>query len=71
MKLKVNDSVHTAKPKQSEGKLVIKNATHTTKPKREGIKIYKASRNVILKMDIRDGVKVNKTKTTTVLKKLD
>jgi len=71
MKLKVKNTEFTVKPKQSEGKLVVRFDRFTVKPKPRGVKIYKGKLTTVLKHDRRSGVKIEKTQTNKILKQVD
>jgi hypothetical protein len=71
MKLKVKETAYTVKPKQAEGKLVVRYNTFTVKPKPRGVQIYKNDLASVLKHDRRYGVRIQKQKTTIILKQWD
>lgn len=71
MKLKVRETDFTVKPKQTEGKLVVRFSVFSVKPKHRGVKIYKDSSTSVLKNDRRYGVRIQKQKKTTILKQWD
>ena len=71
MKLKVKNTVFTVKPKQDEGKLVVRFDRFTVKPKPRGVKIYESKMTSVLKHDRRYGVKIQKVNTSKILKQWD
>lgn len=71
MKLKVHETSYTVKPKQDEGKLVVRFDRFTVKPKPRGVKIYESKYTSVLKHDRRYGVKIQKVKNDKILKQWD
>lgn len=71
MKLKIKDYFLTAKPKQNEGKLVVRFDRFTVKPKERGVKIYLGKLTSVLKHDRRFGVRIEKTIKNKILKQWD
>ena len=71
MKLKVKETAYTVKPKQDEGKLVVRFDQFTVKPKPRGVKIYEGKLTAVLKHDRRSGVKIQKVKNDKILKQWD
>ena len=71
MKLKAKEAVYSVKPKQSEGKLLVRVDRYTVKPKHGGAKIYENQGLTVLKMDRRCGVKIQKNKAVKILKQWD
>jgi hypothetical protein len=71
MKLKVKETAYTVKPKQTEGKLVVRYSVFTVKPKPRGVQIYKNNLASVLKHDRRYGVRIQKQKNTLILKQTD
>lgn len=71
MKLKVKETDYTVKPKQEEGKFVVRFDRFTVKPKSRGVKIYEDKLTAVLKHDRRYGVRIQKQKKTTILKQWD
>jgi hypothetical protein len=71
MKLKVKETAYTVKPKQDEGKLVVRFDRFTVKPKPRGVKIYEGKLTAVLKHDRRSGVKIQKVRNNKILKQWD
>ncbi len=71
MKLKVKETSYIVKPKQDEGKLLVRYDQFTVKPKPRGVKIYEDKLTAVLKHDRRSGVRIQKQKNTTILKQWD
>lgn len=71
MKLKIKETTHKTKPKQTEGKLIAKDNSFRVKPKPLGVNIYKNTISSVLKNDRRVGVRIEKQKITTILKQQD
>ena len=71
MKLKVKETAYTVKPKQDEGKLVVRFDRFTVKPKPRGVKIYEGKLTAVLKHDLRSGVKIQKVRNNKILKQTD
>ena len=71
MKLKVREIDFIVKPKQIEGKLVLRFSDFKVKPKPRGVKIYKHSSTSVVKHDRHYGVKIQKQNKTTILKQTD
>jgi hypothetical protein len=71
MKLKVKETSYGVKPKQSEGKLVVRFDRFTVKPKPRGVKIYLGKLTSVLKHDRRSGVKIQKSANNKILKQWD
>ena len=71
MKLKVKETAYTVKPKQDEGKLVVRFDRFTVKPKPRGVQIYEDKLTAVLKHDRRSGVEIQKVKNDKILKQWD
>lgn len=71
MKLKIQETSYTIKPKQVEGKLVVGFDVFTVKPKPRGVRIYTNEQTSVLKQDRRCGVKIQKVKSYKILKQTD
>lgn len=71
MKLKIQETSYTIKPKQVEGKLVVGFDVFTVKPKPRGVRIYNNEKTSVLKHDRRYGVKIQKVKSYKILKQTD
>lgn len=71
MKLKVKETSYSVKPKQDEGKLVVRYDSFTVKPKPRGVKIYQDKLTSVLKHDRRSGVRIQKVKNNKILKQWD
>ena len=71
MKLKVKETSYSAKPKQDEGKLLVRYDTFTVRSKHLGVKIYEGKLTTVLKHDRRSGVRIQKVKTDKILNQWD
>jgi len=71
MRIKVKETAFTVKPKQAEGKLLVRNDEWTVKPKPHGVAIYENKFKSVLKHDRRYGVKIQKVNTSKILKQWD
>jgi hypothetical protein len=71
MKLKIKEISYSVKPKQDEGKLVVRFDRFTMKPKPRGVKIYESKLTTVLKHDRRSGVRIQKVKNNKILKQWD
>jgi len=71
MKLKVKETSYSVKPKQDEGKLLVRYDSFTVKPKPRGVKIYEGKLTTVLKHDRRSGVRIQKVKNNKILNQWD
>ena len=71
MKLQVNETSYTVKPKQTEGKLVVRFDEFSVQPKPRGVKLFKKKSTSVLKTDERTGVRIEKRKTNKIVKQWD
>ena len=71
MKLKVKQFYFTVKPKQDEGKLLVRFDQFTIKPKPHGVVIQKKRIVSVIKHDRRYGVRIQKVKNDKILKQWD
>ena len=71
MRVKVFETIHTVKPKQKKGKLVVPAYAVGVKPKPGGVVLNLEKFDRVMKTDRSRGVIIQKIKNTKIIKQWD
>jgi hypothetical protein len=69
--IRIKTRSHDTKPKQTEGKVVVRTSEVSVKPKPSGVVLQKTNNRSVLKTDELTGVILQKEKFTKILKQND